>query len=549
VIKVGFSEKRLSELTRKFAFFVSVLTLLAACGGGGSSPPPPPPPPPPPVVADADSDGVADGGDNCVDDANPDQEDGDVDGAGDACDPLPLIYAYTDGEGADTVSYTGQTKRHILINDLVDTMVGLTEDPTRDVASDLNFFFRFDSAASDGIVSSFDVGQPLLPNDGTGNMTYGSISGGKDLVGKIAGGDGVGGGETSRLIDDEFFGWAGGDADPLPVEYVGFLFAALDAEATDNVTPQIPVTGGSVALDTVTIDAMGIDYRQLIQKFLLMSVTFSQATNDYFQTDFSNMLVLADGKTYTEAEHDWDESFGYFGAARNYNDYADEEIGGKGGRPEFASGFNDANGDGLIDVRSEFNFGASTNCAKRDLGSAGNTNPTDFTKTVFDAYLVGREILKNAAAAGTLTEEAQTALDEQILIAGMTFEHCYAATAIHYINDVISDMGNYDTTNIAFADLDNFKSVAKHWGEMKGFAIGLQFSPFSPFRDNATATDNLRQVLTLMGDWPVLADGTQGGVAFAGGVAQYETDLLAARDILEVTYDTYGFDNENVVNW
>ena len=287
-----------------------------------------------------------------------------------------------------------------------------------------------------------------------------------------------------------------------------------------------------MALDTVTIDAMGIDYRQLIQKFLLMSVTFSQATNDYFQTDFANMLVLADGKAYTEAEHDWDESFGYFGAARNYNDYTDDEIAGKGGRPEFASGFNDANGDGLIDVRSEFNFGASTNCAKRDRGSAGNEDPTNFTKTAFDAYLVGREILKNAAAAGTLTAEAQTALDEQILIAGLTFEHCYAATAIHYINDVISDMGNYDTANSAFADLDNFKSLAKHWGEMKGFAIGLQFSPFSPFRENTTATDNLRQVLTLMGDWPVLADGTQGGVAFAGGIAPVSYTHLRAHETL-----------------
>ena len=79
-----------------------------------------------------------------------------------------------------------------------------------------------------------------------------------------------------------------------------------------------------------------------------------------------------------------------------------------------------------------------------------------------------------------------------------------------------------------------------------GFAFAMQFSPASPFRDNDTATDNLRQVYTLMGDYPVLADGTQGGAAFAGGVAQYEADLLAARDIIEATY---GFDSENVANW
>jgi len=522
----------------------ALLGTLVACGsssGDSSSPPPSAP-------ADADGDGIADASDNCVNAANAGQEDSDVDGAGDACDALPTRYAYTDGAGADTVSYTGQTKRHILISDMVDTILGLQENINQDVVSQLNFFFRYDAASSDNNVSSFDIGEPLLPNDGSGNMTYGSIADGKDLVGKIAGGDGLGGGETTRLIDDEFFGWVNGaDADPLPVEYVDFLFAALHGEATDGTSPLIPVDNAQlVPLDTVTIDAQGVDYRQLVQKFLLTSVAFSQATNDYLQTDFANALTLEDGKPYTSAEHDWDESFGYFGAARNYADYSDDEIRGAGGRPEYANGYNDANGDGLVDVRAEFNFGASTNCAKRDAGSTNNANPTNFTQDVFDAYLLGREILKNAAAAGTLTAEAQTALDEQGRIAGLTYEQCYAATVVHYINDLIDDMAEFDTVDGEFASLDNFKNMAKHWAEMKGFAIGLQFSPFSPFRDNATALDNLRQVLSLMGDHPVLADGTQGGAAFPGGIAQYQADLLAARDILEATY---GFDNENVLGW
>ena len=527
----------------------AALGALTACsssggGGGGNNNNNPPPP------ADADGDGIADANDNCVNTANAGQEDGDVDGEGDACDALPTLYAYTDGAGADTVSYTGQTKRHILIADLTTTMIGLTEQavPAADVVAQLDFFFRFDGTASDTLVSSFDIGEQLLPNDGMGNLTYGSISSGKSLVEKIAGGDGIGGGETSRLIDGEFFGWVDGmDADPLPVELVDLLFARLAAEATDGVTPMIPVVGGGmVPLDTVTVDANGIDYRQLIQKFLLTAVTLSQATNDYLQTDFANALALEGTNAYTAGEHDWDESFGYFGAARNLADYTDDEIRGDSGRAEFANGYNDADGDGFIDIRSEFNFGAITNCAKRDAGSAGNTNPTDFTKDAFDAYLLGREILKNAAAAGELTAEAQTALDAQIEIAGLTFEKCYAATVVHYINDVVADMGNFDTATGEFADLANFKDVTKHWAEMKGFALGMQFSPFSPFRADAAATDDLRMVLSLMGDWPVLANGTQGGAPFAGGVAQYEMDLLAARDLIEAAY---GFDNENVVNW
>ena len=32
-----------------------------------------------------------------------------------------------------------------------------------------------------------------------------------------------------------------------------------------------------------------------------------------------------------------------------------------------------------------------------------------------------------------------------------------------------------------FADASNFTTMAKHWGEMKGFGLALQFSPASPF--------------------------------------------------------------------
>ena len=49
-----------------------------------------------------------------------------------------------------------------------------------------------------------------------------------------------------------------------------------------------------------------------------------------------------------------------------------------------------------------------------------------------------------------------------------------------------------------------------------------------------------------MGDHPVIADGTQGGLAKAGGITQYIADLTDARDLLEAAY---GFDSENVQNW
>ena len=510
----------------------------ASSGGGYTAP----------ALNDQDSDGYSDGADNCPAIANADQADADADGTGDACDTLPTTYAFTDAAGADTVSYTGQTKRQILLSDLVDAMLALTENAAYTTA-DLDFYFRYNSTTSDTIASSFDLdGETLLPNDGNtpSAMTYGSIASGKDLVGKIAGGDGAGSGETSVMLDANMIGWAGGDADPLPVEFVDAMFAELIAIATDGITPTVTTTGGvAVQIPNVYTSVEGIDYRQMIQKFLLGAVNLSQATNDYLKADFANMLALEGSNAYTAGEHDWDEAFGYFGAARNYNDYTDEEIKGAGGRAGYANGYNDANEDSLIDVRSEVNLAQSTNCAKRDLGTASNTNPTDFTKEAFDAFILGREILKNAAAAGEITTAAQTALDAAATTAGLTMEKCQAATVVHYINDVIADYANVDSVTAEYADIATFTNLTKHWAEMKGFALGLQFAGFSPFVDTAVRPD-LTTILTKMGDHPVIADGTQGGLAKAGGITQYIADLTDARDLLEAAY---GFDSENVQNW
>ena len=498
-------------------------------------------------TADTDGDGVGDNGDNCLDTANTDQTDSDANGDGDACDPMPTVYAYsgsiTDGESS--VSYTGQTARHMLMLGMVDAMVALTERPGEEAAIDAELSFFMNGDGADGTPHGFTVkgGETVIPGP-----TYGDISTGKNLDGKIAGGNGQGGGETSRLIGD-FFGWEDGmDGDPLPIELVNHFIDRLAAEASDGSTPSINTIDGPVALDTPTIDALGRDYRQLTQKFLSGAVSFSQGTNDYFQTDYANALTQEGTKSYTAGEHDFDEAFGYYGASRNIGDYTDDEAAGKGGREEFGNGYNDANGDGSIDIRSEIVLGHAQNCAKRDRGSDG---ATDFSQDAFDAFLIGRQILDNAAKAGTLTAEAQSALNSQISIASKAWEKCIAATVVHYINDVTADMGEYQAPD--FASLGNFKTMAKHWGEMKGFALALQFSPYSPFRDGSVEgidLDDLKRVLDLMGDAPVLADGSQGGIPVSGSaedaIAAYLSDLQTARDVLE---EAYGFDPSVVASW
>ena len=461
------------------------------------------------------------------------------------------------GGSDDGVSYTGQTARLVLQQKLTDFMVDIVEQEGESTAIYEGMRFYMTGEGADFTDHGFTTkgGDPVIPGP-----TYGDISSGKNLNGKIAGGSLAGTGETGKVIDidgdgeGDFFGWKTGlDVNPRPIDLVDLWMKQFAAEAADGVDPTITIADGSeVNIATPMISKEGVHYRQLIQKFLSVAVNFSQGTNDYLLTDFGSVLGPYKDKNYSTAAHKFDEGFGYYGASRDINDYTDDEAAGKGGRAEYSNGYYDSNGDGLIDLRSEFVFGHAQNCAKRDRLKDAEGNPyTDFSKEAMDAFMIGRRILQNAEEAGELTEAANEALQAQIKIAAVAWEKCIAATVVHYINDVTIDMGGF--TNGAFADRSNFVNLAKHWGEMKGFALALQFSPFSPFRDGSVAgtdLDDLKTVLTLMGDAPVLADGSQNGVVPFGpassAIANYREDLLQARDILQAAYE---FDPTVVANW
>jgi hypothetical protein len=447
------------------------------------------------------------------------------------------------------VSYTGQVARQLLIMGMVDTMEAMEESAKTkaDFLADLDLFMSGDGV--DDTATGFRLKNGAADGSDILNaVTYGDISSGKNLDGKIAGGNGEGGGETSKLIGGEFFGWEGQSEDGqpinLPIDLVDSWMAALASQAVDGAAFTVPIVdAGDVNVNSVHYDEQGRNYRQLLQKFLMGAVSFSQGTNDYFQADWTTQVTLQEGvgKNYTEAEHNYDEAFGYYGAARDNNDYTDLEARAKSGRDEWKNGYHDTNGDGLIDPRSEFNFGHSQNCAKRDVGSASNTNPTDLSTEAMNAFLSGRQVIANASAAGSITDAELAELQGYIKTAALTWEKCIAATAIHYVNDVIGDIAEF--SNGSYADVSNFTNLGKHWSELKGFAMSLQFSPFSPFRDaQVTAVDlnDLKTVLSNIGDKPVLATDSQ------ATINAYVQGLNTARDTLQAAY---GFDAENVADW
>lgn len=497
-------------------FAMLLLTLLVACGGSSDNPPP---------------------------------EDNDT---GDAETPalnVPTTYNFTNStytsEPADSVSYTGQVARQLLISGMVDYMEAMAESNKTDAEflDDLNFYINGNGA--DDAATGFKLKNGAVDGSDVLNAdTYGDISSGKNLDGKIAGGNGNGGGETSKLINDEFFGWSDGlSVNALPIDLVNLWMGQLASQASDGNSFSVPTVNGPAPVTSVHYDEQGRNQRQLLQKFLMGAVSFSQGTNDYFQSDWAVQVTLQEGptKNYTEAEHNYDEAFGYYGAARDNNLYTDLEARAKSGRDAWKNGYHDTNGDGFIDPRSEFNFGHSQNCAKRDVGSADNANPTDLSTEAMNAFLAGRQIIANASAAGSITDDELVTLQAHIKTAAVTWEKCIAATAIHYINDVRNDIGEF--SNGSYASVSNFTNLGKHWSELKGFALSLQFSPFSPFRDTevtAVNLDDLKSVLSAIGDAPALATDTN------DKIEAYIQSLNSARDTLQAAY---GFDAANVASW
>lgn len=459
------------------------------------------------------------------------------------------LYAFNNANGESSVAYSGQVARHAAMVQ-IKSLMGKLNNETVGAAEGQ----KTAAAAITEIKSFLLTNDSILENtlsfaDGINaeQTTLGAISGSLKKVagegGKIAGRD-ASYMHKDWLQEGTMVGWSdfGNQAktpEGLALHFVDLLEAQLEAfESGSTITAEH--NGQSVTLNKLYVTPEGLDLAQLVQKHLNGAVALSQGADDYLDElligdKSADNSALAEGKSYTELEHKFDEGYGYFGAAINYLEYSDDEIAGKGGREEFGNGYNDFDGNGEIDLNSEYNFGNSTNAAKRDRGTKDNAHPTDFTAQAQLAFIEARKLINDnvgtdVAQWATEDQERLEALRDQAILA---WEKSIAATVVHYINDTISD-DDGDIFDIASGDFtaEQFYTVAKHWSEMKGFALNFQFNPHSP-----VTAENFANIHELMGDKPVLS---------ADGVDAYKADLEQARDIIAAAY---GFDAENVANW
>ena len=382
--------------------------------------------------------------------------------------------------GESSVSYSGQVVRNLLLQDLKSLTDSVGKDGGRAVdVADMLKLYEYADALN------------LKTGTTTGSLSasenyYSKLSTGKNLVGKISDEMVIG---YNRTADDLVREW--------------FQLIAENSQDRDKLGTPMAYTSDD-----------GVDMSQMINKVLIGAVPYYQATGvylgDLLERDNSEARDGTD--PYTAMEHAWDEAFGYFGAARDYSRYTDDQLAGSVDDFTF-----DSNSDGSIDFKSEYNFGLSRNAGKRDKGGSG----VDFTQEIFSAFLAGRTAITNQGSVAEISAYRQTAAN------GM--EKVIAATVVHYINDTLSDMSKLGTAE------ENIANLNKHWAEMKGYTVALQYNPFRLITDG-----QLAELHGIMGKAPIYDQ--PGSNAYNTQVNNYKR----AKDVMQAAY---GFSNANMENW
>ena len=402
-----------------------------------------------------------------------------------------------------------------------------TDTMTMETPTEFVFESRFEEHAGESSVSySGQVVRNLLVNDI------------KSLIASN-----VGGGNTATINsmmandDPNLAIYTGSGLNTVQTKYHDISTSQLNdrlAAVTSYTDPgyganaQDMITGWVAESEGYSVRPGGLDLGQMTQKVMWGAIAYWQGTSKYMSKIPNDDNTMSDdGDPYTAMEHHWDESFGYFGAARDYNTGYSDDTDRK------TDPYNDSNGDGLIDFKTEYNMGWAVTAAKRDLVD-GVSVDYDFTKTIFDAYLEGRTLIYNQAPLDEILVQRDIILN--------TWEKVVAAVSIHYINDTMSDLEaliSAGDSNLAWDNLpesgDGYKYNI-HWAEMRAYAHGLIYNDFKLISDADIAT-----VLSYMGTAPAYNDGSD-----FSAMQTLHDNLALAKPILQAAY---GFSDAHMANW
>ena len=129
----------------------------------------------------------------------------------------------------------------------------------------------------------------------------------------------------------------------------------------------------------------------------------------------------------------------------------------------------DANGDGVVNLKSEMNY-ASYYASAFDKG--GQTN---YYNTINRAFIAGRKIIANANGA-VLTDSERSNLQANARTICANWERVIAEAVFKYAGSVYADIEKLKANS---GDAKAYRAYIKHWGELKGFALSLHTGKFS----------------------------------------------------------------------
>ena len=363
--------------------------------------------------------------------------------------PYPITLKGYDGDATNSVKYTGQMARHALH----DSLKALVK--SGDVAKMMAYYNGEDgleiiAPASKG---DFVIKQTMISEIGSGNLS------GKMYKGAIP-------------------GW-GNLTGPEAIEH-------MIAKAGE-------VEGG---FDPNT----GMDYTQLISKFAMGAVFYNQAVNSYLGSKMEvgqkpNNKPYKDGAYYTGKEHSWDEAFGYWGSAAHALTLNAEQNYNVAKKKDMASA--DFNGDGVVDVYSEYTYAHAYYASSYDKG--GKTN---YLATINQAFIDGRGIIRDAGGRNLNFSERTSLLAERDTIRD-NWQKVIAESVFKYAGSTYKDILALEKIMADNGDTSEaFRKYAKHWGELKGFALALQCGP----EDLGETAEKMNR---MMGFGPVLLNASQ----------------------------------------
>lgn len=402
---------------------------------------------------------------------------------------FPVTVKGYDGEATSSVSYTGQSARHVLHNSLKAAIGQVQFGREAENLALLNRYFE-DTGPDRTVLDPVSTTGFQVSPDVISELSDGKNLAGKAYKGAVAGWPGYLNGQQ--------------------------VLADMIARAAKTDAGFDPVTGH--------------DYQQLISKFAMGAVFYNQAIDNYLDEGLSadvkpNDQPYNEGAAYTGKEHVWDEAFGYFGAPANVLDLSAEEVYGIAKQNADLAAKADANGNGSVDLHGEMAYAHAYYAAGFD-----KDGDTDYLHTIAQAFYDGREVISKANGK-TLSKRERNKLTDFAQEIAENWELVLAEATFKYAGSVYDDLEKLNIIVEADGNAgDAYRTYAKHWGELKGFSMALQAGG----RDLGELAFELNQ---LIGFSPVLLGDSQiVGVDVDGAFVQRETKSMTAyqADMLRV---------------